>query len=110
LKQAVTKLKANSSTKVYIDSGHAKWKSADEMADRLNKSGIALADGFSLNVSNYITTADNISYGQQISAKVRNKHFVIDTSRNGNGPTQDNQWCNPSGRALGTPSTIATLT
>jgi endoglucanase len=108
LKQAVTKLKANSSTKVYIDSGHAKWKSADEMADRLNKSGIALADGFSLNVSNYVTTADNTSYGQQISAKVGNKHFVIDTSRNGNGPTQDNQWCNPSGRALGTPSTTAT--
>ena len=26
---------------------------------------------------------------------------VGDTSRNGLGPTADNQWCNPDGRALG---------
>ena len=28
-------------------------------------------------------------------------HLVIDTSRNGNGPTADNAWCNPRGRAIG---------
>jgi endoglucanase len=41
---------------------------------------------------------------------VGGKHFVIDTSRNGNGPyTQGDpaqRWCNPPGRALGeTPTT-----
>jgi len=35
---------------------------------------------------------------------------VIDTSRNGAGPAPDSElnWCNPSGRALGTPPTVAT--
>jgi len=33
---------------------------------------------------------------------------VIDTSRNGLGPTADNQWCNPAGRALGARPTTAT--
>jgi endoglucanase len=27
--------------------------------------------------------------------KIGGKHFVIDTGRNGNGPTSDHQWCNP---------------
>ena len=34
-------------------------------------------------------------------------HFVIDTSRNGNGP-HGNDWCNPPGRALGEPPTCDT--
>lgn len=34
---------------------------------------------------------------------------MIDTSRNGAGPTDDAlYWCNPTGRALGTPPTTAT--
>lgn len=30
------------------------------------------------------------------------KPFVVDTSRNGNG--SNSQWCNPSGRRIGTPT------
>jgi endoglucanase len=60
-----------------------------------------------LNISNFDTDAANGTYGSAISALIGNKHFVVDTSRNGNGPTSDNQWCNPSGRALGhTPTTV----
>jgi len=33
---------------------------------------------------------------------------VIDTSRNGRGPTADNQWCNPPGRGLGKKPTTST--
>jgi cellulase/cellobiase CelA1 len=34
------------------------------------------------------------------------KHFVIDTSRNGNGGSADGQWCNPPNQAIGaTPTT-----
>jgi endoglucanase len=33
---------------------------------------------------------------------------VIDTARNGNGPTSDYQWCNPSGRAIGEQPTTNT--
>ena len=36
-----------------------------------------------------------------------NWHFVIDTSRNGNGP-HGNDWCNPPGRSLGIPPTCDT--
>ncbi|ELP69210.1 endoglucanase 1 family protein, partial [Streptomyces turgidiscabies Car8] len=32
------------------------------------------------------------------------KPFVVDTSRNGNG--SNGQWCNPSGRKLGTPTQL----
>ncbi|MGE0796347.1 MAG: glycoside hydrolase family 6 protein, partial [Acidimicrobiia bacterium] len=34
-------------------------------------------------------------------------HFVVDTSRNGAGPTDDRQWCNPPGRALGSVPEVA---
>lgn len=101
LAEAVAILKANAGTAVYLDAGHSAWHSAAEMARRLGSAGIAAANGFSLNVSNFQTTAASVTYGKGISAAVGGKHFVIDTSRNGLGPTVDNQWCNPDGRALG---------
>ncbi len=101
IKSAVSILKAKSQIAVYIDAGHPNWISASDMADRLTKSGVAEANGFSLNISNFYTTSDNIKYGEQISNKIGGKHFVIDTGRNGLGGTSDNQWCNPVGRALG---------
>jgi endoglucanase len=108
LSQAVSILKANAGTRVYLDAGHPQWISASEIASRLNQAGISNADGFTLNVSNFYTTANNISFGQSVSSAVHNKHFIIDTSRNGNGPTSDNQWCNPAGRALGERPTLQT--
>jgi endoglucanase len=93
---------------VYIDAGHSSWIGADEMATRLNSAGIAKADGFALNVSNFQTTSSNIDFGTKVSDKVGGKHFVIDTARNGAGPAAGNEWCNPSGRALGLRSTANT--
>lgn len=102
LKGAVATLrKAAPNTAIYIDAGNPQWIPAATMAQNLNNAGIASADGFALNVSNFISTSANVSYGTQISGMVGGKHFVIDTSRNGNGPTADYQWCNPLGRALG---------
>lgn len=93
---------------VYLDGGHSRWKSPEVMAARLRDAGIAQATGFALNVSNFQLTADEIRYGNAISAHTGGKHYVIDTSRNGLGPTADNQWCNPDGRALGPRPTTAT--
>ena len=104
---AIGVLKANDKNIVYVDAGHSGWIGASNMASRLDAAGIAGADGFSLNVSNYYTTADQITYGTAISSLVGNKHFVIDTSRNGLGPNGD-EWCNPLGRALGTKPTTDT--
>ena len=108
LKYAVQTFAAKGSITVYIDAGHPGWRSASTMATRLNNAGVAMAHGFSLNVSNFLFTSDNVSYGSQISALVGGKHFVVDTGRNGLGPTADYQWCNPSGRALGTRPTTST--
>jgi endoglucanase len=108
LSSAVATFKGQAGTKVYLDAGNPSWISASDMASRLTQAGIAKADGFSLNVSNFISTAANVSYGRQLSAMVGGKHFVIDTSRNGLGPTSDGQWCNPSGRALGDRPTLNT--
>jgi endoglucanase len=107
LSNAVSTLK-NAGALVYLDAGHPNWISADEMSSRLNSAGISKADGFAVNVSNFYSTSDNMSYGSQISSKVGGKHFVIDTARNGLGATADNQWCNPGGRALGARNTTST--
>jgi endoglucanase len=98
---AVRTLKAQLGVTLYVDAGHAAWQSAAEMARRLTLAGVADADGFSLNVSNFVSTEANTSYGADLSSRVGGKHFVIDTGRNGLGPTADYQWCNPAGRALG---------
>jgi endoglucanase len=106
LREAVLVLKARGAA-VYVDAGNAHWHPPAEMATRLNQAGIASADGFSLNVSNYEVTSVNVAYGEALSRLVGGKHFLIDTSRNGGSPAADpNQWCNPEGRALGlTPTT-----
>jgi endoglucanase len=98
---AVNALKAKSGIAVYLDAGNPLWVSTTDMAPRLGQAGIAKADGFSLNVSNFCTTSSCISYGDALSSLVGGKHYIVDTSRNGLGPTSDGQWCNPSGRALG---------
>ena len=90
---------------MYIDAGNARWQPAPVMANRLQQAGIAMADGFSLNVSNFQPTSINVAYGEQISRLTGGKHFIIDTSRNGM-PANSTEWCNPRGRALGvTPTT-----
>ncbi|MFF0018757.1 glycoside hydrolase family 6 protein [Streptomyces sp. NPDC005374] len=110
LGDAVKKLKSLKNTRVYLDAGNAGWGHPDQIFDPLKRAGIAEADGFSVNVSNFYSTEDSITYGKELSAKVGGKHFVIDTSRNGNGPyksgEENERWCNPPGRALGeTPTT-----
>jgi endoglucanase len=103
-------LKTETKARTYIDAGNPTWQSVATMAARLSDADVAEANGFSLNVSNFETTSSNISYGDKISSLIGGKHFVIDTSRNGNGPTTDDQWCNPAGRAVGQAPTLQTGT
>jgi len=114
MRYAVDTLTALPGAAVYIDAGHSAWMPAEEIAPLLIAAGIDKTDGFSLNVSNYQWTADLLKYGHDISARVGGKHFIIDTGRNGNGPPtgfakkDERNWCNPDGRALGTPPTTNT--
>jgi endoglucanase len=107
---AVDTLKSLADTKVYLDAGNAGWGDPDQIHEPLTRAGVDRADGFAVNVSNFYSTDDSLAYGKQLSAKVGGRHFVIDTSRNGNGPYTEGdateRWCNPPGRALGeTPTT-----
>lgn len=110
IRYAVDALTRDPNAAVYVDAGHLRWHSAEDMAGRLNQAGVARARGFSLNTANFFTTGDEIGYGEAISGLTNGSHYVIDTSRNGVGPAPDSalNWCNPSGRALGTPPTAAT--
>jgi endoglucanase len=158
---AVDKLKANPGTSVYLDGTHSGWLGAGDAADRLIQAGVERADGFFLNVSNYVLNERLEKYGPWVAKCIAFgsnpaswgnghtewcasqyfpanpddfstwgltdqwytdnvesqtwwysesvlKHFVIDTSRNGQGPwtpatnypdAQD--WCNPPDRGLG---------
>ncbi|GAA2630395.1 glycoside hydrolase family 6 protein [Streptomyces vastus] len=96
-------------TWVYLDAGNPAWAGAATMARRLHEAGLRQAHGFSLNVSNYLTTAENTAYGNAVNSELNarygyTKPFVVDTSRNGNG--SNGQWCNPSGRRIGTPTQL----
>jgi endoglucanase len=150
---AIAALHRQPHTAVYIDAGHSAWQQINDydagygvpnlqlgMASRLLQGGIAKADGFFLNVSNYRSDADLVDYGTRLSkclafrmrtgaaactdadiAGVRADprrlvHFVVDTSRNGQGPwtppagvySDAQDWCNPPGRGLGVRPTTAT--
>jgi endoglucanase len=93
-------------TTVYLDAGNSRWKTPNTMAPLLEAAGVSMTRGFSLNVSNFNSTADEESYGDRLSALLHGKHFVIDTSRNGNATAAT--WCNPPGQALGTSPTTVT--
>lgn len=105
-------LKAGSSqARVYFDIGHSDWLSPTRAAELLNGADIAgSADGVSTNTSNYRHTADEVAFAKAVIAAtgVPGLGAVVDTSRNGNGPSPDDEWCDPPGRALGTPSTTDT--
>jgi endoglucanase len=110
IRYAVDTLTRNPNAAVYVDAGHLRWHSPEDMAARLNQAGVAHARGFSVNTANFYTTNDEIGYGEAISGLTNGSHYVIDTSRNGAGPAPDSglNWCNPDGRALGTPPTANT--
>jgi endoglucanase len=170
---------------VYLDSGHSAWLGVGEAAYRLTKAGVARAQGFFLNVSNYQLTSDSIQFGTWVSdaiaapsgaptwafdasgnfhfdwlpsqydpatnytqinyspdyaatvtagiqsfmgSAVATTHFIIDTSRNGQGPLNtaayalapydqsaavlsglhSGNWCNPFGAGAGLPPSANT--
>ena len=162
LNYAVDALKAHPNVSVYLDGTHSAWLGSGDAAHRLVQAGVARADGFFLNVSNYRLTEHLEKYGawtakciwfategswgighfdwcasQYYPANPNDfstwyltdqwyidnvesqtwvpypgdaglKHFVIDTSRNGQGhwaPTASypdaQDWCNPPDRGLG---------
>jgi endoglucanase len=113
LRYAIAVLKAHRHVSVYLDAGNPGWiEPVQRLAAPLLQSGLGRADGFALNVANFYATSTTLAYGERLSRAVNGAHFVIDTGRNGNGPAgaarDQLDWCNPPGRALGTPPTTHT--
>ena len=145
---AVSRLEQNAETLVYLDAGNSNWHSVGDMTIRLLNAGLAHAQGFFTNVSNfrlnsyeakfdtwiseciafganpadggwrlghysycasqYYSPLGTVSptdiatwtysdqwYAQNLGAAVPSTHFVIDTSRNGQGPFTANDYANP---------------
>ncbi len=107
LAYAVDRLGANPGVSVYLDAGHSRWHPAAVMAARLKAAGVERARGFALNVAAFDPTPGEIEYGRKIGVALGGPvPFVVDTSRNGKGRWEGTlSWCNPPGRALGTPPT-----
>jgi len=174
---AVTALEANPKTLVYLDAGNSAWQSVGTIAQRLVNAGLANAQGFFTNVSNYQWNSHEAKYDTWVSeciafandpeeggwrlghydwcasqyypatqsdfstwslsdawyaanmgTAVPTAHFVIDTSRNGQGPLDASvygnapynqpssvistlnggNWCNPPARGVGVRPTANT--
>lgn len=106
LKFAVAEFAAKSPrTWTYLDAGNATWVDAPAMATRLRDAGLEQAHGFAVNVSSFYDTPRSDTYAAELRAALgAPTPYVIDTSRNANGPA-GGDWCNPPGRKLGTIST-----
>ena len=103
--RSATKQLSRSGAWVYLDAGHSNWTPYTTRAAELKRSGIAYARGFSTNVSNFRTTAAEKRYAGALlqglrTLKVRGKHYVIDTSRNGAAPSTD-EVINPTWARVG---------
>ena len=107
IREGLNVLIEHSDAYVYIDIGHSNWLDAETSHKLLQKVWVDGCRGFSVNVSNYRSTAESMKWALNICEYSENYRFVIDTSRNGNGP-HGNDWCNPPGRALGEPPTCDT--
>lgn len=107
LRQAVALL-AGAHVTTYLDAGHSDWIAPARMAPLLRQAGVGRARGFSTNVANYQPQSLEVAYATNLSQRLDDAHFVIDTGRNGTPIGSDasaeavTDWCNPPGRALGT--------
>lgn len=104
LRFAVRTLAADPGTAVYFDGGHSLVVGPRSGDRALAGRCPGRARGFSLNVSNFFATGEEIAYGEAVSGLLGGAHYVIDTSRatsSGRPPRRTVDLCNPPGRALG---------
>jgi endoglucanase len=111
LAYSVKRLSKLPNATIYIEAGASDWISPSMAASRLKAVGVRRVRGFMLNATHQTPTAANIKHGLAISRKVGGKHFIINTSHNGNGPLYRGGhtiWCNPPNAAAGALPTTRT--
>ncbi|GAA4882546.1 glycoside hydrolase family 6 protein [Kitasatospora terrestris] len=67
LRYAVDALAQQPNSVVYLDAGNSHWHGVGAIAQRLQQAGIEHAQGFSLNVSNFLSTDRSDRYGTWVS-------------------------------------------
>jgi cellulase/cellobiase CelA1 len=107
IKNAINILSQNPNAKIYLDIGY--WviiygeeevKKVTNLINQIDPN--QKIKGISLNLSNYRKNDEMINACKrfkQLSGK--NYNCIIDTSRNWNGPSSDNQWCNLISAGMG---------
>jgi endoglucanase len=104
LAYGVTALSKLPNATVYVEAGAPDWQDVRTMARKLRAVGVSRVRGFMLNATHHVTTAKNLRYGAKLSRALGGKHFIVNTSHNGNGPLYRNGhtiWCNPPNAAAG---------
>jgi endoglucanase len=96
LGHAIDRLKQQPGAKVYLDGTHSSWMNVEAIARRLILAGVARADGFFLNVSNYQFTANLVQYGTWISSCI-----ALANGSNLDALPCANQWWNGGPRDVG---------
>ncbi len=89
---------------VYVEAGAPDWDPVPVMARKLRAVGVNRVRGFMLNATHHVTTAKNLAYGAKLSSALGGKHFIVNTSHNGNGALYQGGhtiWCNPPNAAAG---------
>ena len=100
MKEGINILAEESDALVYIDIGHSNWLTPEQASELISSVSNSNIRGFSVNVSNYRSTKESMKWALKVCEYNEDWYFVIDTSRNGNGP-HGNEWCNPPGRHVG---------
>ena len=67
LNHGIDVLEQQPNSVVYLDAGNSHWHGVGAIAQRLQQAGVARAQGFSLNVSNFFATDRSTHYGAWIS-------------------------------------------
>jgi endoglucanase len=87
IKYATEQFKAKApNTWAYLDAGNAQWVPAATMATRLDSAGVRNVRGFSINVSNYHTTAASTTYGNSVSGALTPAATATATTASGATP------------------------
>jgi endoglucanase len=73
---AVVRLEKQPNVSVYLDGTHSAWLGVGDIAQRLAKAGVASAQGFFLNVSNYQFTQNSVQYGTWISDCIASGNYA----------------------------------
>ena len=101
-------------TTSYVDVGASDYAGWKYQLNLLKRVGINRIRGFSLNVTHYDWTRDNVEYGNRL-AKALGVHFVVSTGRAGGGNLPDSllkkgyeRGCNIPNAGLGPTPTVRT--